>query len=100
MKTTIALGLGLIAGRARRVSDTMFLAAARALADQVAVADLEAGSLYPGLTRIREVSHAVACAVIRQAVAEGNAPGESLEDLEGRVRRSMWFPEYRPLRAV
>ena len=76
----------------------MFLEAAKALAGKVTDAVLAETAVYPQLTRIRECSHAVACAVIRRAVAEGHAAERVLEDLEARVEKAMWFPEYRPVR--
>ena len=90
------VGLGAWAGRARRVTDGMFLAAARALAALPSSEDLAEGALFPPLTRIRETSHAVACAVIRRAVEEGHAEPELMKGLEDRVREAMWFPKYRP----
>jgi malic enzyme len=92
------VGLGLWVGGVRRVTDAMFLDAARALADMVSPADLDQGAVYPEVTRIRECSHAVACAVIRRAVAQGHASPAILAGLEETVRRAMWFPEYRPIR--
>ena len=92
------VGLGVTVGRARRVTDGMFLAAAKALAEQTTAADLQEGSVYPQLRRIRDCSHAVACATIRQAVAEGHAEASVLAHLEETVRRAMWFPEYLPVR--
>ena len=92
------VGLGLWVGRVRRVTDAMFLDAARALAALVSEADLAEGAVYPSLTRIRDCSQAVACAVIRRAVAEGHASPEMLPNLEERVRQAMWEPTYRPLR--
>ena len=94
------VGLGLWVGRVRRVTDAMFLDAARALAAMVSDADLAQGAVYPALTRIRECSHAVACAVIRRAVAEGHASAAILPGLEARVRAAMWEPVYRPMRHV
>ena len=92
------VGLGLWTGRVRRVTDAMFLDAAQALARLVTQADLDQGAVYPELTRIRDCSHAVACAVIRRAVADGHASPGLLPGLEETVRRAMWFPEYRPIR--
>ena len=76
----------------------MFLEGAKALANEVKESDLANVAVYPELSRIRECSHSVACAVIRRAVAEGHADAGVLDDLEGKVRRGMWFPEYRPIR--
>ena len=92
------VGLGLWVGRVRRVTDAMFLDAARALAGQVHDADLASGAVYPPLAHIRDCSRAVACAVIRRAVAEGHAAPALLDDLEGTVSRAMWFPRYRTMR--
>jgi len=92
------VGLGLWVGGVRRVTDAMFLDAARVLAGLVGADDLAEGAVYPKLTRIRDCSHAVACAVIRRAVSEGHAAPAMLDDLEGRVRRAMWEPIYKPMR--
>ena len=92
------VGLGLWVGRVRRVTDAMFLDAAKALARQVSPGDLAGGAVYPPLSRIREVSHGVACAVIHRAVAEGYAAPALLADLEETVRGAMWVPRYRPIR--
>ncbi len=90
------VGLGAWAGSARRVTDGMFLAAARGLAEWTSPGDLAEGALFPPLERAREISHAVACAVIRRAVEEGHADPAQLDDLEQNVAGAMWFPEYRP----
>jgi malate dehydrogenase (oxaloacetate-decarboxylating) len=92
------IGLGLTVAGARRVTNGMFLEAAKALAAHVTVEDLAAGAVYPELTRIRECSFAVACATIRRAVKEGHADPEILDNLEPTVERAMWFPEYLPIR--
>jgi malic enzyme len=92
------VGLGLWVGGVRRVTDAMFLDAAQALASMVSPADLAQGAVYPELTRIRDCSHAVACAVIRRAVAEGHASAGILPALDETVSRAMWAPEYRPIR--
>ncbi len=92
------LGLGAWIGRVRRVSDAMLLDAARQVAGSVTAQDLDEGSVFPALQRIREVSHSIACAVIRRAVREGQADETALDGLEARVREAMWFPEYLPIR--
>jgi malic enzyme len=76
----------------------MFLDAAKTLAANVTAEDLGQCAIYPRLSRIRDCSHAVACAVIRRAVKEGYADPDVLRNLEECVRRAMWFPEYLPIR--
>ena len=76
----------------------MFLKAAKALAAQVTRKDLDEWAIYPVLTRIRECSLAVASATVKQAVKEGHAEPEILENLEQKLRQAMWFPEYLPIR--
>ena len=92
------IGLGACVGKCRRVTDSMFLEGAKTLASLIAPSDLESGAVYPELPRIREISHAVACAVIRRGVADGVAEPAMGEDVEERVRQAMWFPEYMPIR--
>jgi malic enzyme len=92
------VGLGVWVGMVKRVTDGMFLAGAKALADKVSDKDLAEVAVFPELTRIRECSHAVACAVIRRAVEEGHADERILEGLEDRVEKAMWYPDYVPVR--
>ena len=92
------VGLGVWLASARTVTDGMFLDAAKALAEKVTDEDLAETAIFPELTRIRECSHAVACAVVRRAVADGQSAEKLLENLEERVKKAMWVPEYRPVR--
>ena len=92
------LGLGVIAARARRVTDGMLLAAAHAVADMVDISTLGA-PLLPRVTDLRETSVAVAAAVARAAAAEGVASAVLDADLPAQIRALMWEPQYRPVRA-
>ncbi|MFI5173850.1 MAG: NAD-dependent malic enzyme [Terriglobia bacterium] len=92
------VGLGISAAGVRRVTESMFLEAARALAAQVTQQDLDETAVYPQLSKIRECSLSVACATARQAVKEGYADEEILEGLEESLRRAMWEPKYVPMR--
>lgn len=73
--------------------------AARTLAGHVAEADLAEGALFPQLGRIRDISHAIACAVIRRGIEQGHADAKLADGLDERVRQAMWFPRYLPFRA-
>lgn len=88
------IGLGAIACRARIISDAMFLEAARVLADLVSNDDLEAGTIYPPLTTIRQVSLAIAVAVAEQAWKEGLAGDERPDDVKQMVAGLMYDPDY------
>ncbi|HML13257.1 MAG TPA: NAD-dependent malic enzyme [Xanthobacteraceae bacterium] len=88
------VGLGAIASGARRITDEMFMAAARALAALVTDDDLAQGSLYPALPRIREVSAHIAAAVAQIAYARGLASAEAPPDMLAHVRAHMYEPRY------
>lgn len=88
------VGLGAIASGARLVTDEMFMAAAHALAQLVDKADIEQGSLYPALPRIREVSAHIAVAVAEVAYQRGLATGPAPNDLMTHVRSQMYDPHY------
>jgi malate dehydrogenase (oxaloacetate-decarboxylating)(NADP+) len=88
------VGLGAIATRTTRVTDTMFMAAARALAEVVTQADLDQGSLYPPLKSIRDVSARIACAVAEVAYREGFARTPKPADLLGHMKARMYEPRY------
>jgi malate dehydrogenase (oxaloacetate-decarboxylating)(NADP+) len=88
------IGLGAIASGARLVTDEMFMAAAHTLANLVSEADIEQGSLYPALPRIREVSAHIAAAVADVAYQRGLATGQAPNDLIAYVQSQMYDPHY------
>jgi malate dehydrogenase (oxaloacetate-decarboxylating)(NADP+) len=88
------VGLGVLVSEASRVTDEMFAAAARTLADMVTDDDLAMGRLYPSLSRIREVSHAIAVAVAEIAFARGLARCERPADVAATVTATMYEPNY------
>jgi malate dehydrogenase (oxaloacetate-decarboxylating) len=91
------LGLGVLAAGARRVSDAMFMAAARALADYAASKRDRAASLLPPLSESRAVSRAIAMAVATAAQREGLAASRTADELERLVDAKMWQPHYLPM---
>jgi malic enzyme len=93
------LGLGVLLGGIRAVTDEMLTAAAYTLAGKVTDAELASGMLFPAVVRLREVSAAVAAAVI--ANSRGGAvtdpPSPALIDA---VTTRMWVPAYEEYVAV
>ena len=91
-----AVGLGVTAARATRVTDAMMLAAARALGAASPALRDPANSLLPALTDLREVAIEIAFAVSREAQRAGVAPaspdGETI--LRQKIVTTRWAPAY------
>ncbi|MGH8778046.1 NAD-dependent malic enzyme [Paraburkholderia sp.] len=90
------VGLGAIAVKATRVTDTMFMAAARALAAASPARSDPSKNLLPPVTALREVAITVALAVALQAHKEGLTTGVSTDQIEGLIRSKVWAPHYVP----
>jgi len=86
--------LGAVSCGATRVTDEMFLAAARVLAGMVTEEDLALGRVYPRLSHIREVSAQIAIAVATIAYRDGLASKPLPQDLEADIREQMFQPLY------
>lgn len=92
------VGLGIIASGARRVTDSMFVAAARALSGFSPARKDPSASLFPDPSIVREVSRAVALAVAAEAQRAGLAEETTHEELKRRIETRMWTPKYKKLR--
>jgi malate dehydrogenase (oxaloacetate-decarboxylating) len=89
------VGLGTVVSGARRVTDGMFVAAARALADWPALTDgSDSDALYPRLDAARAVSRSVALAVALQAQRDGVAEPVPYAALARHIDARMWRPAY------
>jgi malate dehydrogenase (oxaloacetate-decarboxylating) len=93
------LGLGVIASRATRVTESMLHAAAESIAGLVDTASPGA-PLLPNVESLRTTSAAVAAAVARAAKEDGVADAALSQDLDDRVHELMWNPVYRPVLAA
>jgi len=89
------VGLALVTVRASRVTQSMFMAAAHALAGTVSEEDLAQGSLYPPLGAIRDVSARIAAAVGEVAFRDDLADVDRPDDLREAMRAQMYDPHYR-----
>jgi malate dehydrogenase (oxaloacetate-decarboxylating) len=92
------LGLGILAARARRVSDSMLMAAARALADCSPMRHDPAAPLLPPLSQARAVSRSIAIAVASAAIRDGLADCDQSRNVEELVDARIWVPRYLPMR--
>ena len=90
------VALGVLASRARRVTDVMFMAAAKALADLSPVCKDQTARLLPPLEEIRSVSFAVARAVAAQAEKDGMAQFLDEGNLDAAIHANVWTPAYAP----
>jgi malate dehydrogenase (oxaloacetate-decarboxylating) len=89
-----AMGLGVVASGARRVTSAMMLAAARMLAGNSPALKDSSASLLPPLTDIRRVAAQIAVAVGIEAQMDGLAPKLPREELQQRVMATQWTPSY------
>ena len=92
-----AIGLGVVASGARRVTDPMILAAARALAENSPALHDASASLLPALTDLRKVAVEIATAVGLEAQRAGVAPKTTEEKLREQVKATQWTPAYTAL---
>ncbi len=76
------IGLGVLASRAKRVTDEMLMASSRALAECSPLAINGTGSLLPPLEEIQQVSKKIAFAVAKKAMEQGKASTSSDERLK------------------
>jgi malate dehydrogenase (oxaloacetate-decarboxylating) len=98
------IGLGCVLSRTKLVTDSMLVAAVKALAAQSPALKNPDKGLLPDVEDVREISVHIAKAVIQQAVEEGLAQETGIPaddaDLDEWVREQMWDSIYRPLRKV
>ncbi|MEA2653264.1 MAG: hypothetical protein QOI37_491 [Chloroflexota bacterium] len=90
------IGLGAIAAETRRITDRMFLLAARILARAVSEDRLAGGAIYPPVGDLRAVTREIAIGVAREAVESGLAGIAPEDDIEATIDRAMWWPAYVP----
>lgn len=91
------VGLGVIASDAVRVTDAMFMAAAKALAG-LSPARYGEARLLPPVSGLRSVARTIAIAVARQAQEDGVAQPLTDGELSARLDEHIWEPVYRPYR--
>jgi malate dehydrogenase (oxaloacetate-decarboxylating) len=89
------IGLGVLASKARRITNGMLMASSRALADCSPLAQGKLGALLPDLANIQAVSKTIAFHVAQAAQQDSVADPMSAEDLRKTIEEIYWVPEYR-----
>ena len=92
------MGLGILASKANRVTDAMFMAAAIALKDGSPALKDPNASLLPRLEDIRKIARHIAVAVALEAQAGGVAEKTTRDELEKRIDATIWTPKYPKLK--
>ncbi|MBK0002075.1 NAD-dependent malic enzyme [Erwinia sp. S38] len=92
------IGLGVIASGASRVTDSMLMAASRALAECSPLANDGSGPVLPEVKDIQGVSKVIAMAVGKAAQLAGVAVVTSEDVLSKAIAANFWLPQYRNYR--
>lgn len=94
------VGLGVISAQASRVTDSMFMEAAKTVAALSPAREDKEANLLPPLSEIRNISKSVALAVAKEARRLGlSRLGEVSDDvLLAHVEANIWEPKYVPYR--
>lgn len=94
------IGLGVLACKARRISDEMLRVASETLAAASPLANTGEGGILPPLTQLSELSKEIAFAVAKMAMAQGHALEMDDERLLRKINSNFWKPEYRLYKRV
>jgi malic enzyme len=88
------VGLGVLISEASRVTDSLFLAAARTLAEFTVAQESWNGALYPSLRHLCQISQAIGLRVAQTARDEGC--GRTLDDeaFQAAIEDFVWVPDY------
>ncbi len=87
------VGLGALGAQATKVTDEMFLEAARTLSTFSPALKDPAASLFPSIAEVRKVSRQIASAVARKA-CEQNVSKVPLSEIEKSIEKHVWEPHY------
>jgi len=90
------LALGIVASKARRVTDTMVKAAATELTRHLPTQKDKEGSLLPPISEARPLGRLIAQAVGKQAIQDGQAQVADEEALNKELDANIWEPVYIP----
>jgi malate dehydrogenase (oxaloacetate-decarboxylating) len=90
------LALGIVASKARRVTDTMVKAAAQELVQHLPTQKNRQASLLPPLADLRKLAEFIGRAVGQQAIKDGQAEIDDEDALSRELTANIWEPVYVP----
>ena len=90
------LALGIVASKAKRVTDTMIKAAAQELVRHLPTQKDKNASLLPPLAEARRLGRLIGQAVGRQAIQDGQAQVADEDELNRELQANVWEPVYVP----
>jgi malate dehydrogenase (oxaloacetate-decarboxylating) len=94
------IGLAVVAGGISRISNEMMMVASEVLAKNSPLSTDNTSALLPPLSAVRELSKAIAHAVIRVAQEQELAPQATQKAVQKSVEANVWAASYRAYRRV
>lgn len=89
-----AMGMAVLATQASRVTEQMFIVAAKAVAEQVSQIQLDQGLIYPPQSHMLEASLHTASRIAEYIFEQGLARIERPEDINAHIRKIAYKPAY------
>ena len=89
-----AMGMAVLATQAKRVTEQMFIVAAKAVAEQVNQSELDNGLIYPPQSQILEASLHTAAKIAEYIFANDLARVEKPADVQAHIRDMAYKPVY------
>ncbi len=94
------IGLGVLAVGAKIISDEMIMASSETLAQNSPLVNKGEGALLPELVDLPRLSREIAFNVAKVAIEQGHALLISDDEIQNRIEKNFWTPEYRPYKRV
>jgi malate dehydrogenase (oxaloacetate-decarboxylating) len=88
------VGLGVVACKSPKVTEKMFIRAAQVLSEHAPMLKDPMAPIFPALENLRSIGRTIAIAVAQVAEEEGLIPKSSQKEIEERIDKKMWRPEY------
>jgi malate dehydrogenase (oxaloacetate-decarboxylating) len=92
------IGLGILATRANRLSDSMLWAACEALSELSPALQHGEGPLLPSITEARRASYLIAQAVAQKSIDERLNRVSQTGNVKDLVDSLLWYPKYLPFK--